>query len=75
MGDKKGVQKWNPWEMFDVTDKEKKVIEKRAKIRHALKAEWQKKFFTIDHKPTGFGGSGCTVTLHLRHESTVYTVL
>ncbi|KAL5010464.1 hypothetical protein ScPMuIL_012769 [Solemya velum] len=36
-------KQWDPWKMFDVSDKEKKAIEERAKIRLDLKREWQKK--------------------------------
>lgn len=46
-------KQWDPWNMFDVTDKEKKAIQERAKMRLDLKREWQRK---ITNPYRGGGG-------------------
>ena len=36
-------QPWDPWKMYDIPQSEMRAIRERAKMREALKAEWQKK--------------------------------
>ncbi|CAL1543057.1 unnamed protein product [Lymnaea stagnalis] len=46
---------WDPWKMFDVKPEELRAIKERAKMRQALKAEWNKKL-TNPWKGTHSGG-------------------
>jgi hypothetical protein len=34
---------WDPWKMYDLSKEEMRAIRERAKMREALKLEWQKK--------------------------------
>ncbi|GAB1605388.1 uncharacterized protein LOC115222292 [Argonauta hians] len=43
---------WDPWKMYDVSLKERKIMEERAAMREKLKNEWQKKV-TDPHKGSG----------------------
>lgn len=43
MGDLKNKRPWNPWTMYDLSPHEVRAIKERAKMRDAMKADWQKK--------------------------------
>merc|ERR1711893_239797 len=43
MGDPWAKRPWDPWKMYDMPAGEVRAIKERAKMRDALKAEWQKK--------------------------------
>merc|ERR1711963_343007 len=36
-------QPWDPWKMYDISKDEMRAIRERAKMREALKLDWQKK--------------------------------
>merc|ERR1711976_1096952 len=44
---------WDPYKTFDVSEKEMQLVQERAKVRNALKAEYQKK---ISYPFRGIGG-------------------
>ncbi|PVD24906.1 hypothetical protein C0Q70_15399 [Pomacea canaliculata] len=43
MADQAKKLPWDPWKNYDISQRELKAIRERAKMRDAMKAEWQKK--------------------------------
>ncbi|ESO87233.1 hypothetical protein LOTGIDRAFT_229348 [Lottia gigantea] len=41
---KPSALRWNPWKVYDVSEKEMRTIKERAKFRAAMKAEFQMKY-------------------------------